>query len=66
MTDVPVAQVKSKIKVALKLRLINRSILVMHTLRDVLEMRDENYLEYSQCSKDKDSDDTELCSTIHL
>lgn len=35
MTEVPVAQVKSLAKVALKLRLISRSILVMHTLRDV-------------------------------
>lgn len=35
MTEVPVAQVKSLAKVALKLRLINRSILVTHTLRYV-------------------------------
>ena len=35
MTEVPVAQVKSLAKVALKLRLISRSILVTHTLRRV-------------------------------
>ena len=35
MTEVPVAQVKSLAKVELKLRLIRRSILVMHTLQDV-------------------------------
>ena len=35
MTEVPVAHVKSLANVALKLRLIRRSILVTHTLQDV-------------------------------
>lgn len=37
MTEVPVAQVKSLAKVALKLRLISRSILVTHKLQYVRE-----------------------------
>jgi hypothetical protein len=39
MTEVPVAQVKSLANVALKLRLIRRTMLVIHTLPGVRRVR---------------------------